>query len=379
MNIVVNTRLLLKNRLEGIGWFTFETLKRITISHPEHTFIFVFDRKYDDEFIFSDNIIPVIAGPPTRHPVLWYYWFERVIPRILKDYNADLFISPDGYNSLRTDIDTLIVLHDINFYHRPKDLPFLIRHYYNRFFSKYAHKANRIVTVSEYSKADISKSFGINPDKIDVVFNGANKMFMPVPDEMKQKAKAKYTGGKDFFVFVGALHARKNISGLIKAFNEFKKETGSDLCLVIIGSKMFKSSELESTVSSSPFIDDIIFTGRLEPVDLSLLMGSALALVFVPFFEGFGIPVIEAFNSDTPVITSNVTSLPEIAVDAAILVDPYSAKSICDAMISIYEDHDLRNQLIENGRIRRIEFSWEATALKLWQAIEKVKSTNSTG
>ena len=99
MRIAVNTRLLLKDKLEGIGWFTFETLKRITKNHPEHEFIFLFDRPYDKEFIFSENIIPVVIQPPARHPFLWYLFFEWSIPAALKKYKADIFISPDGWLS----------------------------------------------------------------------------------------------------------------------------------------------------------------------------------------------------------------------------------------------------------------------------------------
>ncbi|MDD4107394.1 MAG: glycosyltransferase, partial [Prolixibacteraceae bacterium] len=155
MVIAVNTRLLLKGKLEGIGWFTFETLKRMTVRHPEHRYIFIFDRPYSEDFIFSDNIIPVVVFPPTRHPVLWYIWFEFQIPRVLKRYGADIFLSPDGYLSLRTKVPQLAVIHDINLVHRPADLPWLKAEYYNFFFPRFAEKAKRIATVSSYSKEDI--------------------------------------------------------------------------------------------------------------------------------------------------------------------------------------------------------------------------------
>src|ERR1051326_3151307 len=104
MNIAVNTRLLLKNKLEGIGWFTYETMKRITQQHPEHNFIFIFDRAFDESFIFSNNIKPIAVGPQTRHPFLWHYWLELTVPKILREHKADLFISPDGFLSLSDDV-----------------------------------------------------------------------------------------------------------------------------------------------------------------------------------------------------------------------------------------------------------------------------------
>lgn len=125
MKIAVNTRLLLKNRLEGIGWFTYETMKRIAQWHPEHEFFFLFDRPYDPKFIFSNNITPVVLYPQSRHPILWYLWFEVSVKRFLKSNSIDLFISPDGYMSLSSDVPQLGIIHDINFFHYPNDLPLL--------------------------------------------------------------------------------------------------------------------------------------------------------------------------------------------------------------------------------------------------------------
>ena len=124
MKIAVNTRLLLKGKLEGIGWFTYQTLRRMTEAHPEHEFIFIFDRKYDNEFIFSKNVMPVVVSPPARHPILWLIWFEWSVNRVLRKYKPDLFLSTDGHLSLSTKTPSVAVIHDINFHHRPGDLPF---------------------------------------------------------------------------------------------------------------------------------------------------------------------------------------------------------------------------------------------------------------
>ncbi len=119
MQIAVNTRLLLSNRLEGIGWFTFETLKRIVRDHPEHHFFFLFDRKYSPEFIFGPNVTPVVLAPQSRHPLLWYIWFEYAVGKFLRKNNIDLFISPDGYLPLKSSVPSISVIHDINFAHYP--------------------------------------------------------------------------------------------------------------------------------------------------------------------------------------------------------------------------------------------------------------------
>ena len=217
MKIAVNTRLLLSDKLEGIGWFSYETLKRITQKHTEHEFFFIFDRAFSAEFIFSKNITPVVVPPQARHPFLYYLWFEWSIPYILRKTNADLFLSPDGYISLKTNIPTTAVIHDINFAHRPKDLPFWHRKFYNHYFPQYAQYADRIVTVSEYSKNDICETYSIDNKKIDVVYNGANKLYKPLSPKEIDLIRHEISNNRPYFIFVGSLHPRKNIIGMLKA------------------------------------------------------------------------------------------------------------------------------------------------------------------
>jgi len=372
LKIAVNTRLLLKDRLEGIGWFTYETMKRITRAHPEHEFYFLFDRKYDESFIFSNNITPFVAGLPARHPFLHYMWFEQAVPKVLKRIKPDIFISPDAYCSLKTDVKTLIVIHDLNFEHYPQHMPWLVRKYYRYFTPRFARKAQRIATVSEYSKTDICDQYGIEPSKIDVVYNGASNLFSPLSLTKKTEIQEKYTHGFEFFVFIGALNPRKNLANLFTAFDFFKNETGSPVKLVIIGEKMWWNGDSKTAFKSMKHKDDVVFTGRLQMPELTEVVGSAIALTYVSFFEGFGIPILEAFKSEIPVITSNVTSMPEVAGDAALLADPFKPDSIAEAMINLFNDRTLRESLIEKGKQRQQEFSWENTAGRLWQSVLKV-------
>lgn len=369
MIIAVNTRLLIRGKLEGIGCFTRETLLRITRSHPEHQFLFIFDRPFADEFIFSGNVTPIVLSPPTRHPLLWYIWFELQIPRILKKYQADLFFSPDGYLSLNTKTKQLAAIHDINFAHRSRDLPWLKSAYYNYFFPKFAHKAHRIVTVSSFSKKDIHETYSIEDDKIDVVFNGANTRYRPTAEDEQQMARARFSDGKAYFLFIGALHPRKNIGGLLRAYDAFRVSVKSDVKLLIVGESMFKTKDIRQTYRSLKHKDGVVFTGRLSNEDLHQVLGAALALTFVPFFEGFGIPVIEAMNAGVPVICSNTTSLPEVGGDAVCYVDPSSVEQITDAMVRIFQDNEFRASLVEKGFAQKEKFSWDQTVGLLWKSM----------
>ncbi len=371
MKIAVNTRLLLKNKLEGIGWFTYESFSRMVKAHPEHSFYFLFDRPYDESFIFSDNVIPVVIPPPARHQVLHYWWFEHALPKALKKIQSDIFISPDAYNSLTSPYRNLMVIHDLNFVHHPEMMPWLPRKYYNYFTPRYAWKADRILTVSQFTKQDIVKQYGIDPGKIDVAYNGANPLYAPISEKQQQLTRQEISQGHPYFIFVGALNPRKNIAGLFKAFDLFVRETASDTCLVVVGEKMFWSREIKKAFASMTHKNQVIFTGRMEPERLKNVMGAAMSLIFVPFFEGFGIPIVEAFRAGIPVITSNITAMPEVAGEAALLVSPFQTKEIAEAMKMITFVPDLRKKLVEKGFQRSRMFSWDKTAEQFWEAIEK--------
>jgi len=372
MRIAINTRLLLKGKLEGIGWYTYETLSRIVKTHPEHEFFFIFDRPFSNEFIFEKNVTPIVLGPPTRHPILWYIWFELRLPKLLKKLNIDLFLSPDGFLSLASKIPSVAVIHDINFEHHPKDLKFSHSKFYRIFFKKYAHKANRIVTVSNYSKLDISKTYDVNKAKIDVSLNGVNSLFHPIELSEQINIQKQYSQGKEYFLFVGALHPRKNIKRLLVAFDLFKTETNSKNKLLIVGAKMWWNRDLKEAFENLTHKDEVFFTGRKSLPKLKLLYASAQAFCFVPYFEGFGIPILEAMRCGCPVITSNCTAMPEVAGEAAILVNPFNIEDIKNAMIIVEKDNDLRVKLSKKGLIHSQNFSWNKTANALWASINKV-------
>jgi glycosyltransferase involved in cell wall biosynthesis len=372
MKIAVNTRLLLNNKLSGIGWFKYHVLKRLVEQHPEHQFIFLFDRPYDKQFIFGPNVIPEVVFPQARHPFLYYIWFNYSIVKVIKKHKADLFLSPDGLLSTRlTNIPSIPVIHDINFHHYPLDVPFFMRYYYKYYFPKYAQLAKRIITVSEYSKNDISSTYHVDYNKIDVAYNGASDDYSPLDEIVKTSIKNEFTNGNKYFLYVGNLLPRKNLARIISAFSAFKKTSGSQTKMLIVGDINLLSSEMDKAYKSSDYKQDIIFTGRLPQEKLVKVMGSAHALVFASYFEGFGIPIVEAMYSDIPVISSNTTSMPEVTGDAALLIDPYSVDSIKDAMIAIDKDKELCNQFIEKGRIQRQNFSWDKTADAVWKSIEK--------
>ena len=371
VKIAVNTRFLLKDKLEGFGWFSYETLRRITEDHPEHEFHFFFDRKYDEKFIFSSNVVPHVLYPQARHPILFKWWFDKSVKRKLDKINADIFVSPDGYLSLSSNKKQLAVIHDLNFEHYEDDLPKNVQKYLTSYFPKFARKATRITTVSEFSKSDIVEQYNVSPSKIDVAYNGVSDVYKPITAESKQKQQEKLSKGSEYFIFVGSLHPRKNIRRMLLAYDEFKKDSESKTKLLIVGDRYWWNNEMNAAFEGMQYKDDVLFEGHMSQKDLALAVGAAKAMIYVSYFEGFGIPLIEAMKAEIPVLTSNKTSLPEVAADAALIVDPFSIDDIRDGMTRLNEDSNLRENLIEKGRVRAKDFSWDKTAAELWKSIEK--------
>jgi glycosyltransferase involved in cell wall biosynthesis len=370
--IAINTRLVLDRRMDGMAWFAYETAHRMAKAHPEHEFHLIFDRKPGKMFERGKNIFFHVLPPQARRPVLMKFWFDHSIPWVLRKIKADVFVSPDAQCSLRTEVPQLLVIHDLNFAHEPRALPKVYAKFLNNMTPRWVAKAERIATVSKYSKSDIAEMYKRPAKDIDVVYNGIHSLYRPIAESKSDAVRSKWTKGKPYFIVVGSVHPRKNLQRVIPAFVQFKKATGSDAKLVVVGEKFWSDKQLKKILDDARKNTDIVFTGHVGIADLAELVGGAFSSVYASTFEGFGIPIVEAFACHVPVITSNVTSMPEVAGDAALLVDPMHVSDIAEAMIRMWENESLRKQLVEKGKKKVEEYSWEKTAELLWQSIEKI-------
>lgn len=368
MRIAINTRLLLPHRLDGIGWFTAETARHIVLAHPEHTFYFFFDRKPDPSFIYADNVVPVTLCPQARHPVLWQMFFEWAVAVALKRYKIDLFVSPDGMIPLHTNVPTLSVIHDLNFEHSEQNLRPSHHRYMRYFFPRFAQKATRIATVSEYSKQDIARTYSIDPDKIDVVYDGAHSYYQPADAAQQEATRKHYTQGSPYLIFVSTILKRKNLATLLTAFDKVKEDDQRGLKLVVVGHRAWWQDELAEAYDAMRHKEDVLMLGRVDADPLAALMAAAEALVYPSYFEGFGIPILEALYAETPVICSQTTSMPEVGGDAVLYIDPSSADSIAHAIKQL-ENPKVKEVLIQKGRVQREKFSWEKTSNLLWTSM----------
>lgn len=361
MRIAVNARFLIPGKLEGIGWYTYHVLKRLVNNHPQHEYFFLYDRPHVSWLIEHSSITHVVIGPPARHPALWYLWFECRLPSFFRKMKPDLFFSPDGYGSLHTDVPQYLVVHDLAYLHFPQQVPWLVQKYYAHFVPRHLARAKHLFAVSNATQKDICHHFPSCCPKISLATNGVRSIFQPLGQEPLMRIRFKYSQGKNYFLFVGAIHPRKNTYGLIKAYELFKTETKSDSQLVIVGRKAWSNKDFDRALEESPYRDEIHVYGYLENEELALITAAAWAAIQPSFLEGFGVPVLEALSCGVPVLVSNVFSLPEVAGPGAYLFDPNDPVSMAKQMAYSLSDPD-RAIRIAQGHEHRQQYNWDCTA-----------------
>jgi glycosyltransferase involved in cell wall biosynthesis len=372
MRIAINTRILIPDRLEGVGWYTYELCKRLSEAHPEDEFYFFFDRPYDPSLKFGPNVKMIVLGPKARFAPTYWWWFEVVLPKAFKKYGIEVFFSPDNFCSLRSPVPTALTIHDLSPLHFPEQFAFIHRWHYLYYLPRFMKRAERVISVSNYGKADIQKTLGIVGDKIVAISNGIRANFVPISSEVQAQTRTQFSTGEPYFVFIGSLNGRKNLARLVQAYGLFRQNSKSTVKLVLAGRRGWQLQEFEEALQNSPFREDIHLLDYVEEVDLPRLLGSALGLVYVSTFEGFGLPVLEAMCCDTPVICSNASALPEVVGDAALLVDPYDLNNISEAMSRLWHEPNLRQNLIEKARLQRRAYSWDQAAEDLYAVLKEI-------
>ena len=373
MRIAINTRLLLPGKMDGIGWFTYETTRRMVAAHPEHQFILLFDcrPKGLDELLSEPNVQAVVLCPQARHPVLWWLFFELSVPAALRRYKADLYVSPDGMMPLHPKVPTLSVIHDLNFEHADGNLKPSHQRYMTSFFPRFARAASRVATVSDYSRQDIAATYGVAADRIDVVYDGAHSHYRPHTADEQKATRQRFTGGAPYIIFISTILKRKNLANLLKAFDKVKDNIPA-LKLMVVGSRAWWQDELKEAYDSMRHRNDVAMLGHADPDDLAALLSASEMLVYPSYFEGFGIPILEAMYAETAVVCSRTTSMPEVGGDAVLYVDPSSPEDISRAILEA-SNPATREAMIARGRVQRALFSWDRTANLLWQSIMKME------
>lgn len=361
MKIAVNTRWLIPDKCEGFGWYTQHVLKRLTNNMRDAQFVFFTDRKPSSYLVENLNVQYKTVYPPARHPYLWYVWNEISIPFMLKKTGADLYFSPDGFLPSGIKIPSIATIHDLNFEDEPSYLSPRVQAYYKKYMRLSANAASHILTVSDFSKKDLETRYQIASGKVTAVHNGPQKKFENLR-KMKVSTQQRYGRNKPYFLFVGAQNPRKNMHRILAAFDALKSKTNLQHKLLFVGEKMRWDENINAAWEKMSHQEDVIFTGRLSTTELNKVYSAATALVFPSLHEGFGMPIIEAFAAHCPVITSTTTAMPEVAGNAALLVNPTETSAIEKAMQNLAESLPLREELREKGAARAKDFKWNKVA-----------------
>ncbi len=319
------------------------------------------------------------VGPNFRAVVetaMPYSLAEQVrIPIAIRRERADLFHAPHYVLPPLINCRSVVTIHDTIHLMFPQYLPGRLAYGYARTSLWLAtRRSNRILTVSETSKSDILRRFRVPADKITVVYNAIDeRLSQAPPQEAFERVRIRYQLRDPFALYVGNIKPHKNLERLIDAFDRLRRQEGFDsLKLVIIGDEISKYQGLRRAVHQHKLHKHVRFFGFVPVDTLSVLYRLASVFVFPSLYEGFGLPPLEAMASGTPVVTSNVSSLPEVVGDAAILVDPYDPDSIADGMKQALQDTDLRATLIERGHAKVREYSWEQSVARIREVYGEV-------
>lgn len=267
----------------------------------------------------------------------------------------------------------ILLIHDLSYLYVPESFSRFDRMKDVILIPTYAKRAKKVITVSEYSRRDIINQYKVGPEHVVVGYNGVNPIFRPVQDEKYLlSVKERYNISDKFILFVGRLNKRKNLTGLIRAFNILKEKMAISHDLVIVGSKDYLPTEDETIINSSPYQNNIIFIGYVPAKDLPILYNLADVFVYPSFYEGFGLPCAEAMACGCPVVCSNSTSIPEVVGDAGILIDPQNIEEIVAAIFNVISNSSLRSEMIGKGLEQAKKFNWENTAKKTLEVIMNI-------
>jgi glycosyltransferase involved in cell wall biosynthesis len=386
MNIAFDAQLLLENKKTGVPLYQLRIVTRMQELYPDFTYQFnLFTRGYDKGAI--KNLSQLLNKPNTKiHECNWisfrvFKYLAPIIPySLIFGKKTELvhffdFFLPFGIKGKK-----IVTVHDMTYKVYPKTLPFMIKLLLNWKLRSSCKRADKIITVSEFSKTEIIRHFHIDPKKIVVVPNAVdNKWYFPVNDkEAIIQCKNKYVITGEYYLYLGTIEPRKNIEGLIDAYYRLKQKFSGAPKLVIAGKKGWLYDVVFKKVETLNIKKEVLFLGYIADEDMAPLMSGALAFVYPSLYEGFGVPPLEAMACGVPVLTSNRASLPEVVGDAAITVDPLNIDEIAVALERLFTDKKLREELSLRGLERAKKFSWETAASKTIKLYEDLLSGSVT-
>ncbi len=310
---------------------------------------------------FPDSLSWALSRLPTEYPQARIPWEQAAGPVALRRHQVDVVHGPVNVAPLLTRRPSVVTVHDLAFLIYPEQYPGAKQRYLNLLTRLSVERAERVIAVSDNTRTDVLRHYRVHPDRVIVVPNGVEPELTPVGDPGQiQALRERHRLPERFILFVGTLQPRKNLVGLLRAYARLKDTL--DWPLVVVGAKGWLYEPVFNEARALGVTDRVIFAGYADQPTLRLWYSAATIFVYPSLYEGFGLPVLEAMACGTPVVTSSTSSLPEVAGDAAITIEPTDAGALASALDRLIQDVALRSELRRRGLDRARQFSWERTA-----------------
>jgi len=360
----------------GIGVYIRELISHLADVDKKNQYFVIVNKHGDGSFIPSaDNFTILVSSITRKHYFIKDLWNLFFLPFLLKANNIDIYFNPRYVLPIfKGNIKMVVTMHDMIAILYPEIWPgisgFRIRNYI-----KYSsQRADIIITISSWAKKDIVRILNVPKDKVKVIYCGINKkLFKSIPDlSLQRLVKRKYGIRKKFILTVGPLGTRKNHDRLIDAYSILPEYIREDYQLIVTGEKKGTYNNLLTKASKTCLANDIVFTGFVPEKEMPMVINAASLFVFPSLYEGFGIPLLEAMACGTPILASNVSSIPEVVGGAALLFDPYNINEMANAIDRAVTDKDLRQKLVQRGFERIKKYSWENTAKEILGVFDEV-------
>ena len=379
MRIAIEAQRLFREKKHGMDIYALELIRNLQqIDHKNEYVIFV-KPDADDDILKETPNFKIIKLDGGFYPL----WEQIALPKAAKEAGCHILHCTSNTAPVRCEIPLVLTLHDIIYmessYTRILSGSATPYQKFGNIYRKLVvpHLVTRSwknITVSHSEKNRIDKLFGLrNEHQMNVVYNGVGKHFKPITDKLElNQAKERYKLPDNFFFFLGNTDPKKNVKGTLKAFSEFLNQSGLDYYLVIADYEQSQLQKFCDEIGDKSLVNRIILTGYIPNASLPAVYSQCKVFLYTSLRESFGIPMLEAMSCGVPVLTSNTESMPEIAGDAAFLVNPFKHEEITEAMIKMVNDGNLRTNLVEKGFIRASQFSWEITAHKVLEFYQKL-------
>ena len=367
MIIAINTRVLSEN--STITQLMIDLFEVVAYNHPEHEFIYITEKETAQQKVDGKNVKWIALPQLTKNPLLWKLWYNYKLPSALKKIKATILVSPDGICSLRTRIPQCLFVSDLLFLHRPEWYSKRYLRFIKSNTKDFLQKAKTVITFSSVLKNEIIQQYSTPENKIQAIPTIAYKQYQALKQDAKEPVKEKYTDGKEYFLFSGAIHPRSNLVNLLKAFSLFKKRQKSNMQLIIASQNILDDHPFVESIKLYKYRNEVKLLAGLDEKSFIEITASAYACINTSPLHNEIAALLTAMQSEIPVIAGNLKVAIEILGDAALFANSDIPENIAEKLMLLYKDENKRNELVKAGIQQSAKYDVNKTADELWQAI----------